>query len=219
MPYLFFGGFWHLWMKDYWYPVGGMQALHDRIAKRFIEPGGVLRCNTTVSRISVEQGRAVGVVTSGGRGDPRQQVVYAGDYNRLVGGLLDESFFRPSFVSKIRSARLTESILNVYLGLDKPVEELEPLLRAHHIFYFPSYDAIFPDRELGPGRAPADVGDGQLFRPGEPGLRSARQVDPRAADLQPLRLAGPLGQRQRLARAYRRSTGASRTRSAGISWS
>lgn len=150
MPYLFFGGFWHIWMRDYWYPVGGMQALHDRIAKRFTDAGGELRCSTEVRRISVENGRAVGVITSEGleiRGD---RVVYAGDYNRLVGGLLDESLFPSSFVSRIRSARLTEEILNVYLGLNRSVEELEPKLQAHHIFYFPSYDVIFPDRDSDP---------------------------------------------------------------------
>jgi phytoene dehydrogenase-like protein len=146
MPYLFFGGFWHLWMKDYWYPVGGMQALHDRLARRFTQAGGSLRCNATVSRIAVERGRAVGAVTSEGEEIRGGRVVYAGDYKRLVGGLLEESLFRPSFVSKIRSARLTESLLNVYLGLNRSVEQLEPLLHAHHIFYFPSYEVVFPDR-------------------------------------------------------------------------
>jgi prolycopene isomerase len=146
MPYLFFAGFWHLWMKDYWYPVGGMQALHDRLAKRFTDAGGVLRCNTLVERISVENGRAAGVVTAEGEELRAKQVVYAGDYRRLVGGLLNESLFRPSFVQKIRSARLTEEILNVYLGLNRSAQELASQLQAHHTFYFPNYDVTFPDR-------------------------------------------------------------------------
>jgi phytoene dehydrogenase-like protein len=150
MPYLFFGGFWHLWMKDYWHPVGGMQALHDRIARRLTDLGGVLRCNTLAVRISVEGGRAVGVVTAEGEEIRGRQVVYAGDYNRLVGGLLDESLFPSRFVSRIRKARLTEELVGVFLGLDLPVEELEAKLQAHHIFYFPSYDAIFPDQGSDP---------------------------------------------------------------------
>ena len=67
MPFIFFAGFWHLWMKDYWYPEGGMQAFHDLLAENFTATlGGDLRCNTRVEKIEHQGSRARSVRTEKG---------------------------------------------------------------------------------------------------------------------------------------------------------
>jgi len=149
MPYLFFAGFWQLWSHDYWYPVGGMQALHRKLMERYSEAGGEVRYNTTVTRIRPDGSgaqRAAVAVTADGTEISAEQFVYAGDYRRLVEQIVGPEQFKPKLVNKLRNARLTEALVSVYLGLDIPDAELSNTLgRAQHPFYFPNYDVIFPD--------------------------------------------------------------------------
>ena len=155
MPYLFFAGFWHIWAYDYWYPVGGMQHLHDRLTARFVQNGGSVRFNTEVERIDVDSstGLAHGVITTGGEQIDADTVVYAGDYRKLVDRILGPELFPTGTLNRIRKARLTEEIVSVYLGLSANDEELSRTLGgAQHPFYFPNYDVVFPE----PG-SPPDV--------------------------------------------------------------
>ncbi len=147
MPFLFFAGFWDLWMRDYWYPAGGMQNLHDVIADHYRSMGGELRCGTTVRKIEVASGRAVGVRTEEGEFVPADRFVYAGDYKNLVSGILDESLFPEKRLRYLKDAKLTESLVGVFLGVSFPPEELEATLRANHVFWFPNYEAVFPDAD------------------------------------------------------------------------
>jgi prolycopene isomerase len=148
MPFLFFAGFWHIWMNDYWYPNGGMQAFLNRLERSYREHGGSIRYRTMVDGITVDDSekRASGVRTTAGERIGADTVVYAGDYKRFVGEILPERYFKPRFVKRIRNAELTEGILSVYLGVDIPPEELERRLGSQHVFLFPNYDVIFPDQ-------------------------------------------------------------------------
>ncbi len=153
MPFLFFAGFWHLWSEDYWYPRGGMQHLHDRLAEAFRSSGGELRLNSVVRSIDVEGGRATGVTLASGERIRGDSVVYAGDYKALVNDILGPEYLPRRTVRKVNDSRLTEGLVSVYLGLDLSDDELATTLgHAHHPFYFPNYDVIFPDR-----RSPRDV--------------------------------------------------------------
>ncbi len=147
MPFIFFAGFWHLWMKDYWYPEGGMQAFHDLLAENFRQLGGDLRCNTRVEKIEYQGSTALSVLTDKGEVFSGDSFIYAGDYKRLVSSILGPEVFKPSFVKKIEGAKLTESLVNVYLGVNAGTEELDERLGAQHVFYFPNYDVIFPSSE------------------------------------------------------------------------
>ncbi len=148
MPYLFFSGFWHIWAHDYWYPVGGMQAFLDRLVDTFKAAGGTVKFRTSVESVLIKDGKARGVETGTGEQFTSSAVVYAGDYKRFVGGIVPESCFKPKFVRTVRSSRLTEALVSVYLGVDYTPEELEAQLKGgHHVFYFPNYEAIFPDQD------------------------------------------------------------------------
>ncbi len=145
MPYIFFAGFWHLWAKDYWYPKGGMQAFHDLLASRFRGEGGTILLNTRIARIVSEGRQAVAVETAEGERIPAGRFIYGGDYKRLVGSLIDPALWDPELRNRIESARLTEAMVNVYLGLKTSPPEMAQKLQAHHTFYFPNYEVIFPD--------------------------------------------------------------------------
>lgn len=149
MPYLFFAGFWHIWANDYWYPKGGMQAFHHRLTDSFTANGGTTLFQTSVERILVSGGKATGVefrsndcATDTIEADA---VVYAGDYKRLVADLLPEDTFPEKRARRIARGKLTEALVNVYLGVDMPGGELAAAMGAHHAFYFPNYDVIFPN--------------------------------------------------------------------------
>jgi len=155
MPYLFLAGFWHIWSYDYWYPVGGMQFLHDRLTARFTELGGTARFNTRVAAIELSESRgsAVACRTADGERIEADQFVYAGDYKRLLNDLLDPGVFPARLVERANNALLTEEILGVYLGLNRSDEELSQSLGgANHPFYFPNYQVIFPNEH-----SPQDV--------------------------------------------------------------
>jgi prolycopene isomerase len=153
MPYLFFAGFWHIWSNDYWYPKGGMQSLHDRLATTFTGRGGELRLNTLVTKIRIDPSgrRARGVETADGEFLESRAVVWAGDYKHLVRDIVGEDTFRSRTRDKLLKARLTEGLVSVYLGLTMSDAELGRTLGgAHHPFYFPNYDVIFPDSSSPP---------------------------------------------------------------------
>lgn len=148
MPYLFFSGFWHIWAYDYWYPVGGMQAFLDRLTKAFTDRGGEVKFNSSVERVLINNGKAYGVKTDDGEEYHSKKVIYAGDYKRFVGSIVPESYFKPKFVRNIKKSGLTEALVSVYLGVNYTPEELEKQLKGgHHVFYFPNYEALFPDRQ------------------------------------------------------------------------
>lgn len=146
MPYLFFAGFWHLWSSDYWYPAGGMQAFHNRLVDAYTGSGGEVRFNTRVARIRDSASREVVVTTAEGMEISASKVIYAGDYRALVDSIIGPEQFGAPLVGRLRDTRLTEGLVSVYLGLDMDDEELSRILGgAHHPFYFPNYEVIFPD--------------------------------------------------------------------------
>lgn len=146
MPYLFFAGFWHIWAHDYWYPRGGMQAFHDRLDAAFRAAGGTSRYNALVTGFRLRARRAEAVILSDGSEIAADNFVYAGDYKKLVNDILGPELFPPTYVKRVREARLTEEILTVYLGVKTDPAAMDATLGgAQHPFYFPNYEVIFPD--------------------------------------------------------------------------
>ena len=147
MTYLFFAGFWHLWANDYWYHTGGMQAFVDRLAGRFTEQGGVLRCKTVVSALRTEGKQVSLIELSDGESVGAETVVYCGDYNELLSRLLPDEVVSTRFAKRVRGSRLTEPLVSVYLGLADPPERTAEIMKAQHVFVFPNYDVVFPNAQ------------------------------------------------------------------------
>ena len=144
MPFVLFAGFWHMWVEDYWYPAGGIQSLIDSLVQKLREHGGQVRFNTPVAGIRVRNRAVCGVTTAGGEAIEAGRVVYTGDYKKLVFQLLGERFLDPSFAARVRRAKVTESFVTVFLGLDMPAEVLRERMQAHHVVCFSGYRAEIP---------------------------------------------------------------------------
>lgn len=147
MPFFLFAAFWYMWVKDYWYPAGGMQAFIDSLVAKLAEFQGEVRFKTGVKKILVADGRAEGVVTESGEEIPSGHVVYTGDYRKFVFDILGESYFEPALVEKIKKQAYSSSMVAVFLGLDIPAEELKGIMRTHHVIRFPSFEVISPGRD------------------------------------------------------------------------
>jgi phytoene dehydrogenase-like protein len=144
MSWAVFAGFLHCWVKDYWYPRGGLQAFCDGLADALEERGGEIRFKTRVRRILARDGRVTGVETSRGERIAARIVIAAGDMKRLYGELLPSDAVPGKLRASTASAPLSEAITSVYLGVDGSPEQLAPILKTHHVFYFPDFDIHDP---------------------------------------------------------------------------
>lgn len=146
MSWAVFAGFLRCWVHDYWYPVGGLQAFCDGLVDALGERGGEVRFKETVTRILVERGRVSGVETSGGERIAADTVIACGDMKALYRDLLPEDAVPRDLREDLVSAVPSEALTSVYLGVDLSPEQLAPILRTHHIFFFPDFDVHDPDR-------------------------------------------------------------------------
>ena len=112
-----------------WYPKGGTRAVPEALVKLGRELGVAYHASTEVTRIAIEDGRAVGVVTADGATQRFDAVVSNEDavrtYRELIGSKVAERF------DKERSYEPACSGVVLYLGLKKRYEHL-----AHHCFVF-----------------------------------------------------------------------------------
>ncbi len=152
MPFHLFAGFWHFWANDYWYPSGGIQSLMNNHLNKFEEHGGEARFKTPIKKIIVDNGCVTGVITDKDERIEAENIVYAADYKKLFSEILGEEHFRPAFAKKLRTAKVIESFVSVYLGLDIPAEKLRKIMKEHHVVRFQNFDFAIPDKN-----APADA--------------------------------------------------------------
>ncbi len=107
------------------YPEGGIRAVVDGIQRLAEEHGAEFRFNEPVTRIEVENGRAVSVETAEGR-YPADVVLVNADYAHAELSLLDKA--SRTYDAGYWSKRvLAPSAMVLYLGLNRRVEGL-----AHH---------------------------------------------------------------------------------------
>ncbi len=121
---------------SYNYIRGGCRALVDVLAGYITERGGVIRTGTEVSRITVEDGRATGVVTASGETISGDLVIASGaarEFRDLVG----RYNFTGGFNKAVDEIPLMESVFMVHLGVDYNPAEAQggPLC-----YYYRTYD-------------------------------------------------------------------------------
>lgn len=115
--YYFDGGF---------YPAGGSQAFADALVGAIEGAGGEVRLRTPVTRILVEEGRAVGVESGEGRIDRAPAVISNADVRRTFLELVGREHLPPAFVRQVQELQPSASALSVYLGVDY-VPDIAPL--------------------------------------------------------------------------------------------
>ncbi len=60
-------GMWHSFLKDYWYPIGGMQNFANLFANLIEQNGGTISLRTRIDQVMVGDGMATGVKLADGR--------------------------------------------------------------------------------------------------------------------------------------------------------
>ncbi|GBC68783.1 Diapolycopene oxygenase [archaeon HR01] len=101
-------------------PIGGMSSLVAAIARYLQEHGGVIMTGSEVARIAVRDGRAVGVVLSGGgQIEVRRGVLSSVEPKTLFLKMVGEEHLDSSFVQKVRRFKFsTVSQVMIHAALD-----------------------------------------------------------------------------------------------------
>ena len=137
----FFGlGYFRMFL-DYYYPEGGMQSIPSLLAEGIIEKGVEVRLNTRVERILLQDGKACGVRLESGEELKAGYVLASSDLNQALTRMIPEGILPVKFEQKMRSAQVSHSVFNVFLGLDVPPEYLN-LSGSGHVFYNPDLEGI-----------------------------------------------------------------------------
>lgn len=138
-------GMWYSFMKDYWYPIGGMQKFANLFVDLIEQNGGTMSLGTRVDQIMVENGTATGVKLADGRGVQSKFVVSNIDWKQTFTRLIDRQYLEEGFVTQIEKAKVSEAAFCVYLGTDLDKRCFEGL--THHIFYLPAYGKPFLEKD------------------------------------------------------------------------
>lgn len=118
---------------------GGMRNLPVALAAFLNAHRGEIRTNARVERIIVDSGKAVAVRLHGGEEIGCGKLLASNVHPRhLVLDLLGDSQVGKEIAAKIRRYQLGESVLVVYLALDKPVRFVAGPTSAQSVYVHPS---------------------------------------------------------------------------------
>lgn len=112
-------------MMDYYYPVGGFQAVADALAGLIRKGGGEVRCGTLVDEILVENETAYGVRTDSGEELRAPFVISNADMRRTFLEMVPGESVPAVYRERLLESRPAHSMFTVYLGLDIPPEEVQ----------------------------------------------------------------------------------------------
>jgi len=119
------------------YAIDGCQSLVDAVMGVITSHGGKVLTNTTVKRIVIEDGRAVGVELADGRIERSDIVLASGGMKELFFDLVGREHIPAELVAQIESNRLMESVLMVHLGIDFDPTPYQP---AALCYYYKTHD-------------------------------------------------------------------------------
>lgn len=119
-----------------YYPVEGMQALPDILAKRFTEMGGTLLLSDLVTRVAVKDRVVEGVITKRNGPVPSRYVVSDGDATQLFTGLTEKA--APEALAPLHELVPSLSMFILYLGVDKKLPGLPQ--KGTNVWSLPHYD-------------------------------------------------------------------------------
>ena len=124
-----------------WFPRGGTGAVVNGLVQLLGEVGVDVRCNSAVTRIRVESGRAAGVELADGTVIEAQGVVCNGDPSFTYTNLIDPEHRRTWTDKKVSGVRQSMSLAVTYFGTEGTWPEL-----AHHtIVLGPRYKGLLDD--------------------------------------------------------------------------
>lgn len=128
---------WHLWhpiwrnsaidyaalmtteqLRGYYYPMGGVQAIPDAFVRVLKRHGGDIEFKTFVDKIILEEGKAVGIETRGGKRIGAAYVVSNAAARSTFFNLIGEENLPSDFVASLNRLEISLSSFYVYLGVD-----------------------------------------------------------------------------------------------------
>jgi phytoene dehydrogenase-like protein len=157
---------WNLMCKEgIWYPRGGLRSFCENLA-RLIAGGsrasickderrdqdggvstGVIKLRSEVKRISVAEGKVLGVILTDGTVIPTASVISNADYKATFTRLL-EARVSARWGRAVSKAKQTKSIVQVCLGVDNSQIDLSAFREASRLIYRRSYGGAVPSEEI-----------------------------------------------------------------------
>ncbi|MCJ7796254.1 MAG: FAD-dependent oxidoreductase, partial [Thermoleophilia bacterium] len=138
--------------RGIWYPPAGIGTVGDLLAERVVELGGIVTLGRRVARITIEKGRAAGVVVEGGAVVRAPVIISGADYRHTMSDLLPggaaaeaaaaEAAGRPALL-------LTSSNFSVFLGVRRDSVDLGAF-RGHQLLVKLEEGALIPWAEKRP---------------------------------------------------------------------
>jgi phytoene dehydrogenase-like protein len=126
------------------YPAMGFQRLADLMAAMMRERGGEVRTSSSVRRIRIEEGKAVGVEAGRDGGTEEiaaESVICCIDLKKAFHELIGTQFIGEELVSRVDRSRLSSPVPILYLGLNIPAQTIREHLQGfEEVFYYPAVE-------------------------------------------------------------------------------
>lgn len=113
-----------------YYPIGGVSAISQAMAKAVEELGGVIHTDSPVERIIVRNGRAYGIALKDGRLEYSDDVVVNADFGYMATKLLKDVPLKKYNQQKLDKKKFSCSTFMLYIGVNKEYDS------AHHTILF-----------------------------------------------------------------------------------
>jgi phytoene dehydrogenase-like protein len=105
--------------KNAGYVAGGSRAFSTAIAGRYARLGGVLRLNTRVEAVTVENGRATGVRCTDGTVVPAATVISCADGHATIFEMLGGRYVNKRILEAYRQWKIFHPLIQVSLGINQ----------------------------------------------------------------------------------------------------
>ncbi|MFX1276552.1 MAG: phytoene desaturase family protein [Promethearchaeota archaeon] len=122
-----------------WFPSCAINGINELLAENIISHGGVIKRNTEVEEILIENNKAVGVRTIDKKVYRAEWIISNADYKQVFLKLIDSNKVPISHLNNVKNTPYTNSELCVYLGIDPSRVNLSNM-RADHLFYHSNLD-------------------------------------------------------------------------------
>ncbi|MHB8278897.1 MAG: phytoene desaturase family protein [Candidatus Humimicrobiaceae bacterium] len=124
--------------EGHYYPKGGTQVLVSTLAKALKKYGGELQLSTKVTKVLVENNKAVGVETAKGNKINAKYVVSNADARQTFLKLIEPGKLNSKFLNCLNQMEPSISFFQVWLGVDMNLRDKG--VTESEIFCYPSYD-------------------------------------------------------------------------------
>jgi len=133
---------WNLMSNEkIWYPMGGMSAFCERLARAVLGHRGnhrgvaEMKLGTEVSEIRAERGKVLGVILQDGTNIESPAVISNADYKTTFIKLMDSGSVPAEWHRAVLNAKQTKSVLQVCLGVDTSKIDLSSFNEADRLIY------------------------------------------------------------------------------------